>query len=74
VNDKPNLPRKLRRHLRATVDARCRGVAPVWRGHPINDTQLFGHLAMLKLVQPGEARRLWDRLRGAPPLSDRAAV
>jgi retron-type reverse transcriptase len=74
VNDKPNLPRKLRRRLRAAVHARCNGQVPVWQGHQINDSQLWGHIAMLNLVQPEEAGRLWSRLRVAPKVPGGAAV
>jgi hypothetical protein len=74
VNEKPNFPRKLRRRLRAAVHARCNGIVPVWHGHEINDSQLIGHIAMLKMVQPAEAERLRRRLQHAPPLKEGAAA
>ena len=68
VNDKPNLPRRLRRRLRAAVHHRIRGKMPYWQDRPMGDAELRGRLAFLKLVQPDEALRLL-RAVGASPLS-----
>lgn len=68
VNDKPNLPRRLRRRLRAAVHHRTRGKMPYWQDRPMGDAELRGRLAFLKLVQPDEALHLL-RAVGASPLS-----
>jgi hypothetical protein len=57
VNDKPNLPRAIRRRLRAAVHRRARGGEAVWHGRPMSDGELLGRLAHLHLVQPEEALR-----------------
>ena len=62
VNDKPNLPRRLRRKLRAAVDQRVRTGQATWHGKPVSDAKLLGLLAHLNLVQPEEARRHRQRL------------
>ena len=61
VNDKPNLPRRLRRKLRAAVDQRVRSGQATWHGRPVTDDTVLGLIAHLNLVQPEEARR--HRLR-----------
>jgi retron-type reverse transcriptase len=63
VNQKPNLPRRLRRRLRAAVHRRLRGLPATWHDRPMGDDELAGRLAVLNLVQPEEARRLRDGLR-----------
>jgi len=65
VNDKPNLPRRLRRKLRAAVDQRARGGQAKWHGKFIGDAKLLGLIAHLNLVQPEEARRHKQRLEAA---------
>lgn len=65
VNTKPNLPRRIRRRLRAAVHARSTGKVPRWHGAPITDGALLGHLANLHAVQPAEAMRLTAQVRGA---------
>jgi hypothetical protein len=64
VNEKPNLPKRTRRRLRAAVHQRVNGGQPHWHGRPISDQELFGRLAVLNPVQPEEARRLRSALRG----------
>lgn len=56
VNDKPNLPRRLRRRLRAAVHWRTHGKTPHWHGRDMSDVALTGRLAMLNTVQPEEFR------------------
>ncbi len=65
VNEKPNLPRRLRRRLRAAVHRRAHGLPATWHGRPMDDEELGGRLAMLHLVQPAESRRLLAQI--APP-------
>jgi RNA-directed DNA polymerase len=65
VNDKPNLPRRLRKRLRAAVHHRSLGQETTWHGKPMNDNELLGRLAFLKQVQPEEAERHRQKLREA---------
>ncbi len=63
VNEKVNLPRRIRRRLRAAVDRRLRGNTPHWHDQPMSDQQLRGHLSILNMVDPAEARRHRRKLR-----------
>jgi hypothetical protein len=58
VNEKPNLPRRIRRRLRAAVHARANGRMATWHGAAMSDASLRGHLGNLSTVQPAEAARL----------------
>lgn len=58
VNDKVNLPRKIRRQLRAAVHATSIGKQTIWHGKPMKVGELRGHLSYLQLVNPDEAMRL----------------
>ena len=71
VNEKPNLPRRIRRKLRAAVDQRVRSGHAKWHGGVISDAKLLGLIAHLNLVQPEEARR--HRLRLEPVLKKKPA-
>jgi retron-type reverse transcriptase len=55
VNEKPNLPRSVRRKLRAAIHRRISGEEPYWHGKPVKDSVLLGHIAFLYLTQPEEA-------------------
>ena len=66
VNHKVNLARPLRRRLRAAVHMRVAGKAPHWRGAPLTDDQLRGHLGHLAMVAPQEAAALARKLSLAP--------
>ena len=63
VNEKPNLPRRLRRKLRAAVHSRLSGKEPHWHDQPMPDSVLMGHIAFLFLTQPKEAARYKENLR-----------
>jgi hypothetical protein len=67
VNDKPNLPRRVRRRLRAAVHVKAQAGIPRWHDAPMSDAQLVGRLAQLKTVQPAEYARLTAKLRAARP-------
>ena len=54
---------QLRRRLRAAVHGRCQGQTPYWRGQPLSDRELLGHIAFLNMVQPQEADALKKQLR-----------
>jgi len=62
VNDKPNVPRYLRRRLRALVHHRVNGRQPLWHGRPISDNRIRGYLAYLHQFQPEEAMSLRRQL------------
>jgi retron-type reverse transcriptase len=67
VNEKPNLPRRIRRRLRAAVHVAANGGEPCWNGKPITNAELQGRLGHLALVQPAEAASLKRKLAKAPP-------
>ena len=62
VNDKLNLPRRLRRRLRAAVDHVARGGQPHWNNRPLSSQELEGRLSFLRLVQPAEATKLKHKI------------
>jgi retron-type reverse transcriptase len=66
VNEKPNLPRRIRRRLRAAAHQRANGDTPHWHGRPMDDSELVGRLAHLNLVQPDEAREYVRMIDNAP--------
>jgi RNA-directed DNA polymerase len=63
VNDIPNIPRRIRRKLRAAVDYRLNGKQPYWHDKPMPDSVLLGHIAFLFMTQPEEARKYKSLLR-----------
>ena len=65
VNEKPNLPRRLRRRLRAAVHQSIMGGDPHWQGQPMSSHELLGRLAFLNLVQPAEAMALKQKMTGS---------
>jgi retron-type reverse transcriptase len=72
VNERPNLPRRIRRRLRAAVHQRSQGQQPVWQGRPLSDQGLAGHLSHLNMFSPVEANALLQMLASAG-LVDRIA-
>ena len=62
VNVKLNLPRRLRRRLRAAVDHVARGGQPHWNNRPLSSQELEGRLSFLRLVQPAEATKLKHKI------------
>ncbi len=62
VNEKPNLPRRLRRRLRAAAHALANNREPHWHGRPMSANELSGRLALLQMLQPAEARRLREQI------------
>jgi retron-type reverse transcriptase len=66
VNEKPNLPRHVRRRLRAAVHTAAKGENPHWNGHPMNRHELGGRIALLNLVDQGKAAALREKLGKAP--------
>ncbi len=67
VNDKVNLKRKDRRHLRAAVHARCNNRPVLWHDKPMDDAALQGRIALLNIVDTSAAAKLSAvLLRDAP--------
>ena len=67
VNDKVNLKRKDRRHLRAAVHARCNNRPVLWHDKPMDDAALQGRIALLNIVDTSAAAKLSAvLLRNAP--------
>jgi len=64
VNNKPNLPRRLRRRLRAAVHHRTTGKQPFWHDRAMDDSELHGRISFLHLVQPLEAQKHLSALKG----------
>ena len=69
VNEKPNLPRHVRRRLRAAVHTAAKGENPHWNGHPMNKHELGGRIALLNLVDQGKAAALREKLGKATATS-----
>lgn len=67
VNDKPNIPRKVRRELRAAVHRQSTGRQAEWAGRPMDPEELSGRISFLNLVQPEEARRYRNALGHRAP-------
>jgi RNA-directed DNA polymerase len=57
VNEKANLPRRIRKRLRAAVHRRSVNKEIHWQGKPMSEDCLIGHLNWLHSVQPDEAKR-----------------
>jgi retron-type reverse transcriptase len=69
VNEKPNLPRHVRRRLRAAVHTAAKGENPHWNGHPMNKHELGGRIALLNLVDQHKAAALREKLGKATETS-----
>ena len=65
VNAKPNIPKKIRKKIRAAVHHRSLNKQPTWHNKPISDQSLIGYLNWLKLVQPEESLRYKKILKKA---------
>lgn len=57
VNEKPNIPRSIRKRLRAAVHKTSLGDAAHWHGKPMSEESLMGHLNWLQSVQSEESMR-----------------
>ncbi len=62
VNVKANVPRWVRRRLRAAVHRVTQGRAPEWDGREMSAAELGGRVAQLAKVQPGEFRALREAI------------
>lgn len=67
VNEKVNVPRQVRRRLRAAVHRRQQGQVPHWHDKPLDDHRLGAYLAYLNVANPSEAARYRAQLDGTHP-------
>jgi len=67
VNDCVNVPRYVRRRLRAAVHRASHDDRAVWNGAPASRSTLLGVLAFVGATQPQEAARLRAKLLGTSP-------
>lgn len=65
VNERVSVPRRIRRRMRAAVQAVEHGKTPTWHGLPQSEASLRGRLAFLAMLHPQEAAQLKKRLDGA---------
>lgn len=65
VNERVNVPRRIRRQLRAAVHRAARGEPVSWNGTAAGPAMLLGVLAHLGTTLPGEASRLRRQLQAA---------
>ena len=63
VNEKVNVPRRVRRRIRAAVHRKANGQTPHWHDEIMYMPELLGRLAFLNQVRPDEAERLLKQLR-----------
>ena len=57
VNEKPNLPRHIRKKIRAAAHRMHHGDTPHWHGKPVSGEKIMGLIAHLNAASPDEAAR-----------------
>jgi len=65
VNDRVNVPRSIRKKIRAAVHAFEQGRSLVWEGELMSPSSLRGRLEFLKMVAPDTTAPLVQRLDAA---------
>ena len=65
VNEKVNIPRTIRKRIRASVHAYESGKKLTWNGHSSGNSALKGRLQFLKMVSPTAAVKLIERFEKA---------
>ena len=65
VNSKVNVPRRIRRNLRAAIHSRSLGKETTWKGRTVDDQVLDGLCAFVKSINPKEGRRHKKNLKKA---------
>ena len=63
VNEKPHLPRQVRRKIRAAVHAISKGEEPVWHGSPVSKETILGYLGWWNQIEPEKAAPLLLKLK-----------
>ena len=61
VNDKVNVPRRIRKKIRASVHAYEQGKELYWDGESVSDSALRGRLEFLKMVSISTTQNLQNR-------------
>lgn len=61
VNDKVNIPRRIRKRIRASVHAYEQGKDLFWDGESVGESSLRGRLEYLKMVSPSSSNNLQTR-------------
>jgi RNA-directed DNA polymerase len=61
VNDKVNIPRRIRKRIRASVHAYELGKDLFWEGNLVGESSLRGRLEFLKMVSPSSSENLLNR-------------
>lgn len=70
VNERPDIPRPLRRRLRAALHQREHGQRPRWHDKSMSDQELRGWLAFSSMLRPELANETQARLAALPPVAD----
>jgi retron-type reverse transcriptase len=65
VNEKVNVPRRIRKRVRAAVHAFENSKPMMWEGEQMNSSELRGRLEFLKMVAPDTASPLITRMNSA---------
>jgi len=72
VNDKVNIPRRIRKRIRASVHAYELGKDLFWNADSVGESSLRGRLEFLKMVSPKSSEKLHDRFIKAHKLKLKA--
>ena len=67
VNDRANLPRRIRKNLRAAAHRHSHGETPHWHSKPLSDAALRGHLAYWRMFDPERAPVIDSLSANVPP-------
>jgi len=65
VNEKVNVPKRVRRNLRAAIHARSLGKDVSWNGRSVDDQVLEGLCAFVKSINPKDGKRQKKNLKKA---------
>jgi hypothetical protein len=74
VNDHVNVPRTIRKKVRAAVHAFEQGRPLVWMGEYMSPSSLRGRLEFLKMVTPDTAAPLVKRLDSAQAIKSKKKI
>jgi len=72
VNDKVNIPRRIRKRIRASVHAYELGKDLFWDADSVGESSLRGRLEFLKMVSPKSSEKLHSRFIKAHKLKLKA--
>jgi hypothetical protein len=63
VNEKPNLPRHIRKKIRAAAHWMQHDKTPLWHNKPVADDRIMGLIAHLNAASPKEAAKYKKQAR-----------